>query len=998
MNKRFYTYFGILVSLFFFNKGEASDFYTYNMPSAHVANMFRYGDVEPSLFTGCLNIAIPLYLMDDPDFNFDISLKYNSEGFKPRKHSGIVGYSWFLETGGCIMRETRKHPDETSRKETNINVYNTGMLHYLRSHDIPKEAVFSFNDSVGTECDFIGWNLDTTCNYDVDYVPDIFHYNFCGYHGSFMINNSGRPVILAGDYVTIDLSDVDESDISSAETSLPVPQKCSKIIIRTKDGYKYEFGGDLSSVSFSIAMASKSTYTNQYPPVINSWYLRKITAPSHRTTIYYYRNPLNASSMWPDDPLLEYNEYYDYFAKPEVPNQPDSIQHIKYLLTKTCILDSIVVSGTHVVKACFYNSVSGSPLYASPLYGGNFNTFVLDSIKISCADRILRRITLSYENRSHTGNYNEPLYNWRFLKSATISGVGTYTMEYNHTGYPSLFATNNSYSDVCDYYGFWKDHNIAGLLSQIVYPTGGIQTFEFQPNTYGQKRYYTQVGFRDVRLVAQSISGTTSGARISQIKSYLGNQLIQKTQYLYNKKGTNISSGVFYDRTLVSGTSQNWLYPNELVCSLLESHIGYSYVEEIVKDSSNTILEKNAYTFDTGPTTYSSYANSNIRFWLDEIYDTPNNTINSGMLAFTDELIPNGHLLAKDYYVGNVLKRSHVYQYNGIPMSSTHLIPNGRGNLGCTDTIVIMSNRYTPIARKLYVYPDVILQKVTVDYNGNDVLYQNTCFQYDSLLRVKTEYDTDSESRWHFTRYTFPDDIAAASIAEPFGQLVWKHRLASPIEIIKGFEKNGMEYITGGQINVYLQGAALLLPSEIQERNAQSGPSIAHNRYYFPRPDLDSILIWGDEIVIDTTGSGFSQGTTVFYPYLGKTMDLDITTPITNYQSISLNGSSAQFDSRYKMSCEYDFDYYMRPIKIAPHGKMLTTYTWNGIYPCTITTGNQTSFYTFIPYVGLESSTDPRGITTFHSYDVNGKLIEIYQMNDNRKEIFNSYMYHIKTE
>ena len=98
----------------------ADDFYINNMKSPQVSDMFRYGNVETSLFTGKLNLSIPIYQLKDPDFNLNIALRYNSEGFKPRKHSGYVGYNWFLEAGGCITREVRNIPDEYQRNYQSV--------------------------------------------------------------------------------------------------------------------------------------------------------------------------------------------------------------------------------------------------------------------------------------------------------------------------------------------------------------------------------------------------------------------------------------------------------------------------------------------------------------------------------------------------------------------------------------------------------------------------------------------------------------------------------------------------------------------------------------------------------------------------------------------------------------------------------------------------------------------------------------------------------------
>ena len=137
-----------------------------------------------------------------------------------------------------------------------------------------------------------------------------------------------------------------------------------------------------------------------------------------------------------------------------------------------------------------------------------------------------------------------------------------------------------------------------------------------------------------------------------------------------------------------------------------------------------------------------------------------------------------------------------------------------------------------------------------------------------------------------------------------------------------------------------------------------------------------------------------------YYPYLYKTMTLSLTAPIpaSEFQWMSTNGSNIIYDPHYKFACEYRFNFMDRPTLIKPFGKIETKYTWNGIYPATKTIGNQTWTYTHIPHVGVNSITNPRGITTYYDYDSNGRLIKEYQIVNGKEQILNAYLYHIKTE
>ena len=960
----------------------ARDFYLDNMTSANTSAIVRYGDLETSLFTGRLDFSIPIYSLEDPDFHLDIALNYISDGFKPCKSSGYVGYNWSLQAGGCITREVRNYPDEICR------LYNTGgnmlegMYHFTLYNTIDKNDVFAQNSNAITNCNgagsnysFAGYNVGTDCFKSVDYLPDIYHFNFCGYHGTFIINNSGEAIILNGDYVSVDISNTIDELSDLILNTRPVPVETSRIDIKTNDGYTYIFGGTLSALEYSVALQSGQQEVQQAPPIINSWYLSKIIAPNGRTINFYYAG--RNEGMLLSDNLFVFSQYYDLFATPENPFDPSVDYHLKYNYIKECVLDSVSVSGQQPFKIRFCKSLAQKQ-YKHAFYNKCNPNYRLDSILFLSSDQIISSAHLMYEYKTRMINSSEGFY-WRFLSNVTLSGKGTYSLLYNHElTYPNLYMnTNSMYTDLIDLYGYWKATSLQGLLSEVTYPTGGKQCFTFEPHKYGIERRYRKINSnKDVELQSVSAVGnpTIGGARIQQIKTYIGEELVEKKIFQYHTEGTSNSSGVFYNNLQIypeSGNGNILLIQNGNNYSLLDTHIGYSYVEEHVYYEQNTKHHKTSYSFSTGMESFSTMGNPTInKLILDAV---PNiYGIISGILTFDKILNAKGKMLAEKSYENDALLRTVLRVYNGVPLPINELIPAGLERLGCIDTLIIYSNYGNyPISRKLFIYPDILEQEVICNYNGaTNPLMINRNFLHDKKFRLIYETIVDSKLSTHFTKYTYPDNLHFNVSNLPLNHrpalylLQQRNQINKPIETVSGYIEGGNEYVTAGSINLYANGEYGVIVGTMPSLN-------------------------GDTMYI---------GETRYYPYLYQTLTLPLSAPIGDYQPIGSSGNNVTYDSYYQLNTEYFSDKMGRLLSVKPFGGIETKYTWNGIYPVTKTIGNQTWTYTYIPHVGISSVTDPRGITTYYTYDSAGRLIEEYQIVNGNKQILSAYQYHIKTE
>lgn len=948
--------------------------------------------VHMSLFTGRMSYSIPIYTISDQDFHIDIALRYSSEGFKPFLPAGSCGQDWTMIAGGHITRSVQGLPDDLNyygRITKWWYQHDTDNKIGIRGFIIGKEKGYARALALMNESDSIPqkekvFNMDSTVYSDscginfrqgmwIDYMPDIFCFNFCGYNGRFMINNSGKVVILSGDFVDVDISGLEtnrgtEYDEFSWNVSGSSPKgflqsgESSQIIIKTTDGYTYVFGGSIDALEYSIE-TQKNQISEEAFSIINAWHITKITAPNGRSLDFYYKSPRFRTKKTPED-IHSFITDYDWTEE-----DGDSI-HISYRLQNECILQSIENSDSIKLKVSFYTSQEDHKRYNHPDYVWCTKHQKLDSIVITGGENVLRRVDLSYiyitnEQKSQYAPY------WRYLKEVAISGVGKYTMDYESTPWNiNMYPTTNAeYKAMVDRYGFWRESSLTGMLSQVSLPTGGFLKFTYENHDYGIERCFTQ-WYDQCNVKLSQITNKDAiigGVRVKSIETYSKAEKLEE-QKNFSYQMDDKSTGVFYNIYEVYRDSTKFpiAHPNNY--NMIPSHIGYSYVEQetVIGDEKT----KTTFSFDIGRHMYESINNNLIRRNYDTPYFEVEKEVCSGSLTYDGILISPGKITYIESYVGNRNVKSVRYVYNSILLQSSPFYqPIDFGNtytLGCVDTIVCLSTYSAHITRKLFVCPDVLEKVIIHEYDVNGKLMVTTQdVLYDKKLRPKEIRTIDSRGRELFTKHTYPDDVVGAGqmygTPSPLFIMIHTNRIGTPVETISGYIENGTEYITGGALNLYAQ-----------------------NTYSVP---LD--------INLPYTIQGL-----YFCPYLFKTLSLTSLEPIniSDFHHFSMSNGEMSYDKHYKLTCQYNYDLMYRLTSITPFGKMTTRYTWNGMNPVTKTIGNQIWKYDYIPYVGIKSITDPRGNTTYYTYDADGRLVEEYKMVNGNKQIMNAYQYHIKTE
>ena len=503
------------------------------LPSSTVWQQMKYNNVAgASLYTGTVNISIPLYEYHDSEISIPVSLGYSSDGYKPNIQSGVVGHDWALNAGGAITRTVRGLPDEAS---------NNSRYGFLETfYDTSISSVFDLNgyttamDSywIGATTPRIYYSRYGFYNPSVlmDTEPDIFYFNFLGYSGKFQLGYDG-------------LIHVYDTNTRNAEFKVEVPRyNLDEIVIVTGDGTRYTFGT-------GNALEDDTSYGT-------AWKLAGITTQSGRSATFSYTTQArqHGSSTRISVPFFftyaPSSSSYSFSGNvtPESGTGSVSInqgygpsQAVCGPYIQVSVLDAISLDNGSVID--FYYKNLGQ--YESG-DGWNFQQRPkLDRIVIRDADgKEVRTCTFAYSFPTASASNKIP-----FLSTVDISGEGAFHMTYDYTANTvspkqGTFSIdhwgfyNNSGATSTDFYTHTTlDGNLTetitttcrepdysygklGMLTALTYPTGGRTEFEYEANDYS--RYVDRIHPTYIPEVKVWPGNpvTTGGVRIKSIKDY----------------------------------------------------------------------------------------------------------------------------------------------------------------------------------------------------------------------------------------------------------------------------------------------------------------------------------------------------------------------------------------------------------------------------------------------------------------------------------------------
>jgi RHS repeat-associated protein len=478
-------------------------------PSPEAAALAKYADIPVNLYTGTPDITLPLFDIRDRDLSLPVALTYHTSGHKVEDEASRTGLGWSLQAGGVITRSIRGLPDE-------YGPHPAGFLHQAAEMS-PLGGVGGY--ALGTPDRRAQWyeSMATGCR---DAEPDVFYFNFSGHSGRFHFDWNGHIVLDSAAKVTITPIGLDPNGQSFIQGWR----------VQTPDGRTYIFDvQERASIKYLhpivISDPCRAIMDTKQPP--QSWLLSQITSSvSNSVIVLKYDNYTQTSERWSLETQTHNRVLAD--ASPLREKLRSEIQG-KYLKS--------IETSSRETTADFLPGIA-----RTDVQGTNLHTLGVVRVR-DRHDTVVRNWDLSYDYRTgrltlisvqeSAGNHTLPPYRFGYYPGHL---PGPLSFQMDHWGFPN----NNSEDTLIPATvarqatpdGDWMrlsgaDRSPApnlltiGMLKTIVYPTGGTDTFEFEPHAYSyEQNRKLQSQQTEHRLFAGSAPANDTAPGVEHVEAF----------------------------------------------------------------------------------------------------------------------------------------------------------------------------------------------------------------------------------------------------------------------------------------------------------------------------------------------------------------------------------------------------------------------------------------------------------------------------------------------
>jgi YD repeat-containing protein len=781
-----------------FSQQEAS------LPSPQTADFMRLTGGTVAKNTGRLNFGVSFFALSTPTFTMPVGISYNSAGFMPLKNPGIVGMDWALNVGGVITREVRGIPDDRFEDSGNFPYPMHGMLYfaYARYSDVDFHLVDSFYTRYNLESMIKGATLtspvtsnDSLCYFDfskaepqynpnneswgVEVMSDIYHFNFGGISGKFIIGYDGKPKVISNNsgIVKVDISEYLMDNYRYL--SFPNPpgphvenmKKTATIEITDDKGYTYHFGGDNNALEYTVPLKPASGSSSSLDidvmkgSPITAFHLSTIISPQGDSLKIEYEK-LTTEQVSKNNFSNNKQHYnFSHQVATSIPYYKKFTHSTEYetgvsqsktiaSLTKTARIKTITAQDQEI--KFFYNAVS-KPFFSNIGYspfsdcGSKLETIHL----ISKVDNsVKKKVTFQYDNTNRM--YLEKVivddkeYSFEYYEKQTFDPSafnadhwGFNTIAYAHLKPPKFRIIDGK---TIEFESFFKEPGLPsetsfGLLKKVIFPTKGFMEIEYESHQYGA---------RVDMLEGQKIllPGIAGGARVKKIIQSDGEKTVTKAFDYFKADGS--SSGIvlncpsyFYNATYIDHNGQltfqsSFTYTSFNINPFTygQDHVMYSQVRETMVES-----VKKDYPMQN----LANLGNYKIKY-------------NSASTAKTDSFVIDAPRDLFIYFGASAVKTSSRTEPTIVSFERTNQLP---------ESYILQGDTNAYFERKSYFFPK---GKTTVKITQPpNTTANNTAFEAEyAVYCPMTEYNGPYTISYYTDYFSHPDIHTIDYIYSPY--------------------------------------------------------------------------------------------------------------------------------------------------------------------------------------------------------------------------------------
>ncbi len=703
-----------------------------------VASMLKYGDVPVDLFSGRVNIDIPIYTLEIDDLSIPISFNYHGGGIKVTEEDGPIGLGWILNVGGVISRNLCGMPDEMNTPDAkgydNINERIIGhetksqrreFLDRLKRETIytnPPMNSYYFKESQW-ETIFESYVYgEQYCEGHYDTSPDTYSLSCMGMSGVFFLDGLNTTI--------------------QSDQELYLRDNSNGFEVKDRDGYTYIFDHiEYATFYYRTGQVWSTNWCEENPEMSyeypSNWWLSKIKTPTGDSIVFEYETLPNVpTNTWLNKTHLYYKKYHDIedeadaafgldftfsnLLSPCRQSQPYNKTFLKKIKSKHC---DVTFNYTYTDLVGTLNSiqVNANDDYNVPLktvqllQSYSFKTpsgkkrLRLDSVKLIGSDQVnFEKYKFGYDLRNFVPDYQ--------------------TTESDHWGYFNS-SVSEFFPSPVNYYGIYK-HNgannrsssiedaTAGMLTHITYPTGGTTELIWEPNTY------SSLGGPFANQVDEDFDNDIDNSSGFQKTRVVNNGTRAQTIHITHKQILRIDFSKYYDGLFYSPNEDGCITGWEENDTVFEYLIKLPYLlitspdkkKNYIRANKNSIMEWNSegvpfvadqkgrYEFrliNVGEEIYSDYAPC---VYARDLINGVESGPSQCRVTIHYDSVPNQYSSSKTRYTGGVRIQRVVNRTNdgGEEAKLYDYSEDGIDPSAPSSGVLVHIPRYSNLLRQLY--------------------------------------------------------------------------------------------------------------------------------------------------------------------------------------------------------------------------------------------------------------------------------------------------------